>query len=202
MSASNHNSRLKEYLNQRQSEWQWAVDWLKKTMEDHTGLSPGGSSLPNGTYGPAAAPSVQSNEDSNTKTFQRTASAQYTLDQARALLSEFETVSMEIGEEDSRDSVASLSEGQPLTFAPILGAAATEDKKSTRPNPLHSPSVIDNGPTKKSRSDDSPILSGKASDGKIAAATTGSGDTPRKTGAVSPVKRLDSSSETEDNQQW
>ncbi|XP_052775472.1 ubiquitin carboxyl-terminal hydrolase 24-like isoform X3 [Mya arenaria] len=73
----NRCSAVKNYLQQTMSKWQWAVNWLKKKMTEHN-------------YWSATTSSVVSNEDSNRKSFQRTVSAQDTLDEATALLSELE----------------------------------------------------------------------------------------------------------------
>ncbi|KAK2177004.1 hypothetical protein NP493_624g01033 [Ridgeia piscesae] len=66
----------KDYLLQSSTKWQWAVNWLKTKMSDDWALQPS---------------STASNEDSNSKSFQRTMSAQDTLDEANALLKELET---------------------------------------------------------------------------------------------------------------
>jgi len=63
----------KDYLIQMPSKWQWVVNWLKRKM--------------NNGWNPPVFSHV-SNEDSNSKTFQRTMSAQDTLADATALLTE------------------------------------------------------------------------------------------------------------------
>ncbi|XP_050400806.1 ubiquitin carboxyl-terminal hydrolase 24 isoform X1 [Patella vulgata] len=63
----------KDYLLQTPTKWQWAVNWLKKKMNSSTSAN-------------------LSNEDTNRKSFQRTQSAQYTLDEATALLTEMEAL--------------------------------------------------------------------------------------------------------------
>lgn len=55
----------KDYLLQTPNRWQWAVNWLRKMMSEHTYWTPSNVSV--------------SNEDSNTKTFQRTVSAQVSI---------------------------------------------------------------------------------------------------------------------------
>lgn len=92
VSLSHKCSLAKDYLMQTPSKWQWAVNWLKKMMSEHTGWGPQGN-LP------------VSNEDSNTKTFQRTVSAQDTLAEATALLTglespESEEMVMDLDEDD------------------------------------------------------------------------------------------------------
>jgi len=53
----------KDYLMQATTRWQWAVNWLKKKMTEY--------------YWPASSTAtVTSNEDSNSRSFQRTISAQ------------------------------------------------------------------------------------------------------------------------------
>nr|XP_022315424.1 ubiquitin carboxyl-terminal hydrolase 24-like [Crassostrea virginica] len=59
------------------SKWQWAVNWLKKKMSEY--------------YWTPSSTSATSNEDSNRKSFQRTHSAQSTLEEAKALLTELES---------------------------------------------------------------------------------------------------------------
>ncbi|CAL1529935.1 unnamed protein product [Lymnaea stagnalis] len=67
----------KDFLLKTPSKWQWAVNWLKKKMSDHN-------------YWSSTSSQSLSNEDSNRKSFQRTQSAQYTLQEATALLTEIE----------------------------------------------------------------------------------------------------------------
>lgn len=80
----------KEYLLQAPPTWQWSVNWLKQTMSEfNTQWS-----------------SNASNEDSNTKTFQRTISAQDTLAEATALLTELSSPeAAELGMELDQDDV-------------------------------------------------------------------------------------------------
>ena len=52
----------RDHLTRTQVRWQWAVEWLKEKMDDHSATLSTAGSL--------------SNEDSNTKNFQRTTSAQ------------------------------------------------------------------------------------------------------------------------------
>ncbi|GIY96406.1 ubiquitin carboxyl-terminal hydrolase 24 [Caerostris extrusa] len=68
---------VKDYLLQTPNKWQWALNWLKKMMSEHSYWTPSNVSV--------------SNEDSNTKTFQRTVSAQDTLNEANALLDGLES---------------------------------------------------------------------------------------------------------------
>ncbi|GFQ83735.1 ubiquitin carboxyl-terminal hydrolase 24 [Trichonephila clavata] len=68
---------IKDYLLQTPNKWQWAVNWLKKMMSEHSYWTPSNVSV--------------SNEDSNTKTFQRTVSAQDTLAEATAMLDGLES---------------------------------------------------------------------------------------------------------------
>lgn len=52
----------RDLLTQTQARWQWAVEWLRERMDDHSAVLSTTTSM--------------SNEDSNTKNFQRTTSAQ------------------------------------------------------------------------------------------------------------------------------
>lgn len=76
VNLANRCPLVKDYLQQTKSKWQWAVNWLKKKMSEYTYWS-------NTT-------TLTSNEDSNRKSFQRTVSAQDTLAEATALLTELE----------------------------------------------------------------------------------------------------------------
>ncbi|KAK7081026.1 Ubiquitin carboxyl-terminal hydrolase 24 [Halocaridina rubra] len=75
-------SDARDLLTSTQARWQWSVEWLRGRMDDHTATISTGTGL--------------SNEDSSTKNFQRTTSAQLTLEEATALLSEMESAEMEI----------------------------------------------------------------------------------------------------------
>lgn len=87
----------KDYLLQAPPTWQWSVNWLKQTMSEfNTQWS-----------------SNTSNEDSNTKTFQRTISAQDTLAEATALLTELSSpeaaeLGMEMDQDDAEDEDSRL----------------------------------------------------------------------------------------------
>lgn len=63
----------KDYLLQAPPTWQWSVNWLTRTMAE---------------FSTQWHSTTTSNEDSNTRTFQRTVSAQDTLEEAKALLTE------------------------------------------------------------------------------------------------------------------
>uniref|UniRef100_A0A2C9KAF6 Ubiquitinyl hydrolase 1 n=1 Tax=Biomphalaria glabrata TaxID=6526 RepID=A0A2C9KAF6_BIOGL len=77
VSLMNQSAVAKEFLVKTPMKWQWAVNWLKKKMSDHY-------------WSTTSSPNL-SNEDSNRKSFQRTYSAQHTLQEATALLTEMET---------------------------------------------------------------------------------------------------------------
>jgi ubiquitin carboxyl-terminal hydrolase 9/24 len=76
VNLANKSSLAKDYLMQAPTKWQWAVNWLKKKMTEY--------------YWTPSSSTVQSNEDSNSRSFQRTISAQDTLAEATALLTELE----------------------------------------------------------------------------------------------------------------
>lgn len=88
----------RDHLTRTQARWQWSVEWLREKMDDHSATLSAAMGL--------------SNEDSNTKNFQRTTSAQLTLEEATALLSEMESSEMEIDCETSElgDIKESVSE--------------------------------------------------------------------------------------------
>ena len=64
VTLSSRSAVARDHLTNTTSKWQWSVDWLKKRMDDHSNSFPTKSGL-----------SSSSNEDSNTKNFQRTTSA-------------------------------------------------------------------------------------------------------------------------------
>ena len=78
VTASSKAPTVKEKLIQDPAKWQHAVNWLKSKMSESSYWSP-------------SSDSIISNEDSSTRTFQRTTSAQVTLDEANAMLAEFDT---------------------------------------------------------------------------------------------------------------
>lgn len=73
---SNRSTLAKDNLLHTPSKWQWAVNWLKKKMTEY--------------YWSTSTTANLSNDDSNRKSFQRTQSAQHTLQEATALLTEIE----------------------------------------------------------------------------------------------------------------
>ena len=81
---ANKCPQAKDYLLQNSSRWQWAVQWLKRKMNEHYW----------------APHTTTSNEYSSSRTFQRTSSAADTLAEATALLTELE----------AKDSEANTSE--------------------------------------------------------------------------------------------
>jgi len=85
VTASSKNQAVKDFLFLQPARWQWAVNWLKSKME--------------GTYW---SDSAVSNEDSNNRTFQRTTSAQVTLEEANAMLAEFDNHDI-VMETDTQD---------------------------------------------------------------------------------------------------
>ncbi|KFM65448.1 Ubiquitin carboxyl-terminal hydrolase 24, partial [Stegodyphus mimosarum] len=95
---------VKDYLLQTPNKWQWAVNWLRKMMSEHSYWTPSNVSV--------------SNEDSNTKTFQRTVSAQDTLAEATALLDGLESPdSQDVMDVDDSDKASEALEMKEVTFA-------------------------------------------------------------------------------------
>ena len=84
VTLANQSGPCKDYLLKTANNWEWSVNWLKNKMSE--------SSSVNSNYINWNSSKFQSNEDSEIKTFQRTKSAQRTLDDATALLrsSEFD----------------------------------------------------------------------------------------------------------------
>lgn len=87
---ANKCPQAKDYLLQNSSRWQWAVQWLKRKMNEHY-WAPHTSS---------------SNEYSSSRTFQRTSSAADTLAEATALLTELEAKDGEASTTDDVDDSA------------------------------------------------------------------------------------------------
>jgi len=79
VTASSKCPSVRDHLILQPTKWQWAVNWLKSKMTESS------------SYWSPGSDSVLSNEESSTRTFHRTTSAQVTLDEANAMLAEFET---------------------------------------------------------------------------------------------------------------
>jgi len=79
VTASNKCPAVRERLIQDPTRWQHAVNWLKSKMSESVS-----------SYWSPSSDSILSNEDSTTRTFQRTTSAQVTLDEAKAMLADFD----------------------------------------------------------------------------------------------------------------
>lgn len=84
VTLANRSESCKDYLLKTANNWEWSVNWLKTKMIESLGSS--------SQYSSNWTSSKSSNEDSDIRTFQRTKSAQRTLDDATALLrsSEFD----------------------------------------------------------------------------------------------------------------
>ena len=93
---ANKCPQAKDYLLQNTSRWQWAVQWLKRKMNEHY-WAPHTSS---------------SNEYSSSRTFQRTSSAADTLAEATALLTELEAKDGEVNTSDEVDDSDNKLEGE------------------------------------------------------------------------------------------
>lgn len=100
VSLASKSAPVKDYLMQIPSKWQWAVNWLKKKMSEYY-------------YTPSSTSAI-SNEDSNRKSFQRTYSAQSTLEEAKALLTELEyqegSPEMDTNDEEGQSTARSKDE--------------------------------------------------------------------------------------------
>ena len=77
VSASSKSLAVKEKLLQDPTKWQHCVNWLKSKMSESSSYW-------------STTDSLVSNEDSSTRTFQRTTSAQVTLDEAKAIFADFD----------------------------------------------------------------------------------------------------------------
>jgi len=82
VTAASKCPAVKDHLALVPGRWQWAVNWLKSKMSESSYWSP-------------STDSVLSNEDSSTRTFHRTTSAQVTLDEAKLLLAYSDNIEMD-----------------------------------------------------------------------------------------------------------
>ncbi|CAF0751200.1 unnamed protein product [Adineta ricciae] len=78
VTLSNRNGVCREYFTSTVSRWEYAITWLKQQMQTSYQWSPAQN---------------LSNEDNDTRSFQRTRSAQFTLEQAQSLLRKTTTAS-------------------------------------------------------------------------------------------------------------
>ncbi|UJR13683.1 hypothetical protein I4U23_000695 [Adineta vaga] len=76
INLSNRSNACKEYFSSTANQWEFAINWLKQQMQTSWQWSP--------------AQNI-SNEDTDTRSFQRTRSAQFTLEQAQSLLQQTTT---------------------------------------------------------------------------------------------------------------
>ena len=74
------NGICREYFTSTVPQWEYAITWLKQQMQTSYQWSPAQN---------------LSNEDNDTRSFQRTRSAQFTLEQAQSLLRKTTTASTE-----------------------------------------------------------------------------------------------------------
>jgi len=93
VTAASKCPAVKDHLALAPGRWQWAVNWLKSKMAESSYWSP-------------STDSVLSNEDSSTRTFHRTTSAQVTLDEAKLLLAYSDNVEKEIEMDTNTDEGA------------------------------------------------------------------------------------------------
>ncbi|XP_067939467.1 ubiquitin carboxyl-terminal hydrolase 24-like [Watersipora subatra] len=93
--ASSKSEEVSQYLLSCSSKWQWCVDWLKRRMEENSWLRH----------------STTSNEDSLSRNFQRTTSAQYTLEKATAMFTSSQasgSSDMEVDSIQSEDQIVAI----------------------------------------------------------------------------------------------
>ncbi|CAF2054268.1 unnamed protein product [Rotaria magnacalcarata] len=95
INLSNRNSSCKEYFASTAIQWEFAISWLKQQMQTSWQWSP--------------AQNV-SNEDTDTRSFQRTRSAQYTLEQAQSLLQQTTTTTSSSNNDTSTTELMELND--------------------------------------------------------------------------------------------
>ena len=113
VNAANKSAAVKDQLLLDSDRWQWAVNWLKNKMgagagSDNNSVTSSTSNYWNSssTLSPSSTSDVLSNEDPTTRTFHRTTSALLTLEDANAILAEFDRPveeSMDTGNNDEDD---------------------------------------------------------------------------------------------------
>ena len=108
VNAANKSHAVKDKLLDDSDRWQWAVNWLKNKMGTGNDSSVTSSTSSNywntsSSLSPSTTSDVVSNEDPTTRTFHRTTSALLTLEDANAILAEFDRPgdeSMDTGHHD------------------------------------------------------------------------------------------------------
>ncbi|KAA0199343.1 hypothetical protein HAZT_HAZT009314 [Hyalella azteca] len=103
VNISSRFTLARDVLSNTSSKWHWAVEWLKDTI--HSALD----SSSNFNVASAAL----SNEGSHTNVFQRTTSAQMTLEEATFLLSQMEPADILMDTENSNDGLGDIREDSP-----------------------------------------------------------------------------------------
>ncbi|CAF0953347.1 unnamed protein product [Adineta ricciae] len=91
INLSNRSNACKEYFSSTADQWEFAINWLKQQMQTSWQWSP--------------AQNV-SNEDTDTRSFQRTRSAQFTLEQAQSLLQQTTAITSPTANNDVSTSEA------------------------------------------------------------------------------------------------
>ena len=100
------SNACKEYFSSTADQWEFAINWLKQQMQTSWQWSP--------------AQNV-SNEDTDTRSFQRTRSAQFTLEQAQSLLQQTTAITSPTPNND-----VSTSEAMDLNDTPNQLSASIE----------------------------------------------------------------------------
>ena len=138
--AANKSTSVRDKLLEEAEKWQFAVNWLKEKMEEeiNIGESSSTSSLLNTTIGSTSndlmwgSNSNASNEDSLTRTFHRTTSAVVTLEEANAILAEFD-----------QPSSSSIGSSDTTIIEPLVLMDTDESKLSTEANDESMPDFVD-----------------------------------------------------------
>ena len=95
INLSNKNNGCKDYFTSTTTQWESAINWLKQQMQTSWQWS--------------TAPNV-SNEDTDTRSFQRTRSAQFTLEQAQSLLQRTTPANGDLHNDSSTNELMELSD--------------------------------------------------------------------------------------------
>ena len=141
--AANKSTSVRDKLLEEAEKWQFAVNWLKEKMEEESniGESSSTSSLLNTTIGSTnndlmwGSNSNASNEDSLTRTFHRTTSAVVTLEEANAILAEFD--------QPTSSSTLSIGSSDTTIIEPLVLMDTDESKLSTEANDENMPDFVD-----------------------------------------------------------
>ncbi|CAF0760115.1 unnamed protein product [Rotaria sordida] len=113
ITLSNQSNACKDYFSSTAIQWEAAINWLKQQMQTSWQWSP--------------AHNI-SNEDNDTRSFQRTRSAQYTLEQAQSLLQQTTILNKNIHSNNNNNNT---STNEVIEFNDIHNQSSSSSSQST-----------------------------------------------------------------------